>query len=250
MSKFVHGWKPDLPDHRDFQYVPSKVKDFPRRIDLRDGCPPVYDQGTLGSCTANAINACIQFEQLQKKDPDAFMPSRLFVYYNEREMEGTVMTDSGAMIRDGIKSVNKIGVCKEKTWPYNINKFATKPPAKAYEEALNYKSLVYASVQQDLNSVRMCLMSGDTFVFGFSVYSSFDEGDVAKTGIMRMPSKYEKLLGGHAVLAVGYDDDKQHIIVRNSWGTDWGDRGYFYMPYEFFFTNLTSDFWSIKDVAI
>ena len=250
MKDLKFGWKPDLPDQRDFQYKAAPLKTLPPIIDLRKNCPPVYDQGSLGSCTANAIAAAVQFNQMKKRDPDTFMPSRLFIYYNERLMEGTVKYDSGAMIRDGIKSVNKQGVCKETTVPYITTRFTIKPPINAYKEAIKYRTLVYSAVSQDITSVKECLASGDVFVFGFAVYSSFVTPIVANTGIMPVPKYRETLLGGHAVTCVGYDDTKQWLICRNSWGIGWGDKGYFYMPYAFFFTNQTTDFWSIKDVMI
>src|SRR6202171_5535853 len=125
-----YGWAPDLPDHRDHLYsAPQPVlAKLPPKKNLQSGCPPVYDQGQLGSCTANAIGGAIQFTQMQEKLATIFMPSRLFIYYNERVIEGTVASDSGAQIRDGIKSVNQQGDCSEDLWPYDISKFADQPP--------------------------------------------------------------------------------------------------------------------------
>ena len=250
MKKQTYSWKPDLPDQRDFLYEAKAVLTLPKSVDLRPTCPTVYDQGQLGSCTGNAIAGALQFEQIKKKDPTPFTPSRLFIYYNERVIEGTVKQDAGAMIRDGMKSVHNQGACKETTWPYIINKFKTKPIVKAYNEGLKYKTVVYSSVLQDQNSVKQCLANGDVIVFGFTVYESFESAEVAKTGIVPMPKTTEQMLGGHAVVAVGYDDDKKWVICRNSWGPLWGDKGYFYMPYDYFFSKLTSDFWVINDVQI
>lgn len=249
MSKFKRkGWVRDIPDQRDFKYIASKSKKLQTSIDLRPGCPPVYDQGNLGSCTANAIAAALEFDR-KKQSLQDFTPSRLFIYYNERVMEGTVKSDSGAAIRDGIKSVNNLGDCPEKSWPYNIKKFASKPSKSCYTNALKYKSVVYSSVSQDLFSMKSCLASGYPIVFGFTVYDSFESDTVAKNGIVPMPSKSEKTLGGHAVMAIGYDDAKQWFICRNSWGDSWGDKGYFYMPYAYLTNkNLSSDFWTIKTV--
>ena len=247
-----YGWKPDLPDHRDFTYsVKRTLTTLPEKVDLRPNCPPVYDQGELGSCTGNAIAGAIEFEQIKKKDPKPFIPSRLFIYYNERLLEGTVNQDSGAQIRDGMKTVNLQGACTEKTWPYVISKFKNKPATKAYTEALNYQTKVYSRVNQDLNSLKGCLASGDPFVFGFSVYESFESDEVAQTGIVPMPTTTESPLGGHAVLCVGYDNKTKRFIVRNSWGSNWGIKGYFTIPYEYLTNpNLASDFWVIKDVEI
>ena len=230
--------------------VEAPLETLPPVVDLRAGCPPVYDQGQLGSCVGNGVAAAIEFEQIKEKDPNYFTPSRLFVYYGARLIENTVKSDSGAQIRDGIKVVVNSGVCKETTWPYDIIKFTKKPTATAYKEALKYKALVYSAVVQDQNSVKQCLANGDVIVFGFTVYSSFESQAVATTGIMPMPAPNEKVLGGHCSVVVGYDDTKQMMIIRNSWGSGWGDKGYFYMPYNFFFSNLTSDFWSIKKVMI
>ena len=227
----TYSWKPDLPDHRDFIYkVDLSGITLPTNVDLSTKCPPVYDQGQLGSCTGNAIAGSIEYEQIKKNDPNPFVPSRLFIYYNERLLEGTVKSDSGAQIRDGMKVVNSQGVCNEITWPYNIAKFKTKPSAKAYAEGKKYTTKVYARVPQDLISLKTCLAAGDPFVFGFTVYSGFESPTVAQTGVLNMPGPSETVLGGHAVLCVGYDDKTQRFLVRNSWGVDWGLKGYFTMP--------------------
>src|SRR5262249_25089308 len=158
------------------------------------------------------------------KTPD-FVPSRLFIYYNEREMEGTVSSDAGAQIRDGIKSVSERGDCPETQWPYEIDKFADRPTAGCYKSAFKYKAVAYQRLVQNLNQMKGCLASGFPFVFGFSVYESFESELVAKTGNAPLPGAGEQLLGGHAVMAVGYDDSHQWFYVRNSWGTDWGMDG-------------------------
>jgi len=246
MSKY--GWKRDLPDFRDYIYEPPKqmLLKLPVKINLHSKFPSVYNQGALGSCTANAIGAAFEFELLKQKLTD-FIPSRLFIYYNERVMESSVSIDSGAQIRDGIKSISKKGVCHETSWPYIISKFKNKPGDKCYEEALQNQLISYHSLNNDLMTMKSCLADGYPFVFGFSVYDSFEGADVAKTGKVKMPLKTEHLLGGHAVCAVGYDDAIKRFIVRNSWGSTWGKEGYFTMPYEYL-TNakLASDFWTIR----
>ena len=246
-----YGWKPDLPDHRD-QIMPSLLSGsgpLPAAVDLRAFCPPVYDQGNLGSCTANAIGAALEFDQIKQKLKGVFVPSRLFIYYNERVIEGTVKQDAGAMIRDGMKTVAQQGAPHETLWPYVITSFAKKPPASVYTDAAKYPALVYRSVPQDITSLKSCLASGFPIVFGFTVYSGFESPDVAKTGQLNLPTPTETVLGGHAVLAVGYDDATQRFLIRNSWGTSWGLQGYFTMPYAYMTnTRLASDFWTITAV--
>jgi C1A family cysteine protease len=243
-----YGWQPDLPDHRDFSYAAPRavLRKLPSKTDLRPACPQVYDQGQLGSCTANAIGAAFEFELMKQRVPD-FMPSRLFIYYNERAMEGAVDSDSGAQIRDGIKSVNQLGVCPEKMLPYDITTFTTKPSRKCYTEALKHQVLSYERVLRNLNQIRGCLADGFPMVFGFSVYESFESEVVAKTGKLNMPKMNEASMGGHAVVAVGYNDAQKRIIVRNSWGSKWGLSGYFTMPYDYLMNdNLSDDFWTIR----
>jgi C1A family cysteine protease len=234
-----YGWIPDLPDQRDFTYaVPAQMAmAMPPSVDLRRKCPPVYDQGHLGSCTANAIGAALEYDMMKQK-LHAFTPSRLFIYYNERFIEGTVPHDAGAMIRDGIKSVASQGACPEgnlgdppPAWPYDISKFAQKPPPSCYQEARKLRAITYHSVTQNLADMKGCLAEEFPFVFGFTVYQSFESPAVARTGKVPMPRPGERVMGGHAVMAVGYDDARRVFICRNSWNRSWGDAGYFYMPY-------------------
>jgi C1A family cysteine protease len=243
-----YGWIPDVPDQRDHLYAvpPQYLTELPATADLRAKCPPVYDQGQLGSCTANAIAGAIEFDRMKQKLSD-FVPSRLFIYYNERVIEGTVGIDSGAMIRDGIKSVASQGVCPEAEWPYVISKFTRKPPAKAYKDAKLDRAVQYQSIVQDINQMKGCLASGYPFIFGFTVYESFESPEVARTGHAPMPRFGERAVGGHAVMAVGYDDARQWFVVRNSWGAGWGMKGYFTMPYAYLLQGgLSQDFWTIR----
>jgi len=246
-----YGWIPDQPDQRDHLYAvpPQYLTALPARTDLRAKCPPVYDQGQLGSCTANAIGGALEFDRIQQKLPP-FVPSRLFIYYNERVIEGTVRSDSGAQIRDGIKSVASQGACPEPEWPYVISKFAVKPPARAYKDAALDRAVSYQSIVQDLNQMKGCLASGFPFVFGFTVYESFETTVVAKTGHAPMPGWAERPVGGHAVMAVGYDDSSGWFIARNSWGPGWGMKGYFTLPYAYLIQpGLSSDFWTVRLVG-
>ncbi len=246
-----YGWNPDIPDGRDLMYAapPEVVTQLPTQVDLRPQCPPVYDQGQLGSCTANAIGGALEFDQI-KEGQQPFTPSRLFIYYNEREIEGTVDSDSGAQIRDGVKSVNQQGAPPETDWPYDITKFTEKPPQPAYDHAAQHKAILYQRLTQVLGQLKGCLASGFPFVFGFVVYESFESQEVASTGQAPLPQAGEKQLGGHAVLAVGYDENQQRFIVRNSWGPGWGMEGYFTMPYPYLLQQtLSSDFWTIRSVS-
>eukprot|EP00446_Apocalathium_sp_SHHI-4_P029022 CAMPEP_0177237876 /NCGR_PEP_ID=MMETSP0367-20130122/46229_1 /TAXON_ID=447022 ORGANISM="Scrippsiella hangoei-like, Strain SHHI-4" /NCGR_SAMPLE_ID=MMETSP0367 /ASSEMBLY_ACC=CAM_ASM_000362 /LENGTH=289 /DNA_ID=CAMNT_0018688897 /DNA_START=64 /DNA_END=933 /DNA_ORIENTATION=+ len=245
------GWQRDLPDFRDkILALPEHNKSkLPPQVDLRPAEHfEIYDQGHLGSCTANAIGAAFHYALVKEGITD-FRPSRLFIYYNERAMEGSEGTDAGAMIRDGIKSVHKIGVCSESEWAYDIEKFTVQPPSSAYTQAANEKASEYARVPQTLADMKACINEGFPFVFGFMVFSSFMTEQVKSSGYMTMPSLYDSLLGGHAVTAFGYDDEKKHFIIRNSWGEEWGDKGYFYMPYDYIsHPLLVQDPWTIQFV--
>jgi C1A family cysteine protease len=247
-----YGWVRDLPDTRDYLYAAPLfrfAKGLPASVNLTSKCPPVYDQGQLGSCTANGIAGAIAFD-LKKQKRRGFTPSRLFIYYNERVVEGTVGQDAGAQIRDGIKSVATLGAPPETDWPYIEDKFAARPPAAAYADARKNLASRYYRVVQSLPQFKGCLAEGYPFVFGFTVYESFESQAVANSGVAPMPASHEKMLGGHCVLAVGYDDAKRVFICRNSWGKGWGKKGYFTFPYEYLTSaNLASDFWTIRAIA-
>jgi len=244
------GWIPQLPDYKDYQLSLSEaeVTNLPQLIDLRSGCPPVYDQLTLGSCTGQAWAGIDEFVKMKQKQA-YFTPSRLFIYYNERLLEGTVKRDSGAQLRDGIKTLIKQGVCPETEWPYIVKKFKTKPCKKCYKDALKNEVIQYLAVTPVENQFKGCLAAGYPFVFGFTVYSSFMTDQVAQTGIMPMPGVNDSVMGGHAVMAVGFDNVNKWYIIRNSWGEGWGEKGYFYMPFDYMHNNnLCSDFWTIRSV--
>lgn len=242
-----YGWVPDRPDNRDKLYaaIAAPPKKLPPSVDLRSQCPPIENQGQLGSCTANALVGNLEFLENKCGQPFSDL-SRLFIYYNERAMEGTVNSDAGAMIRDGVKSLVHQGVCSEEQWPYNIAKFAQKPATACYQAALNRQVTSYHRILS-LQQMRMCLAEGYPFVFGFSVYEGFESDTVAKTGKLNLPKPTERQLGGHAIMAVGYNDSTKRLLIRNSWGTDWGLKGYFTMPYNYAAnTNLADDFWTIR----
>ncbi|MCV7103813.1 C1 family peptidase [Mycobacterium palustre] len=254
------GWRPQLPDARDLMYMPRFKGLPPAEYDLRPSMPAVYDQGQLGSCTGNAIAGAMEYERDRQGLSD-FVPSRLFIYYNERALEGTVSSDAGAVIRDGIKVVNKQGVCAEALWPYDIGVFTVKPPKRCYVAAKKDRAVQYEAIRT-LGDLKDAIASNFAVVFGFTVYESFESQAVAETGVLPMPKQGEATVGGHAVLAVGYSNPKGHLIVRNSWGPSWGDHGYFYMPYQYLTGSkdspdrspingayLASDFWAIQMVS-
>lgn len=253
MSPHKLGWVPDRPDRRDFLFsVPRYIK-LPPSVDLRKSgyMPPIVDQGQLGSCTANAIAGAFEFD-LAKQALADFKPSRLFIYYNERVLEGTIQSDAGAMIRDGFKTIARQGVCSESVWSYAIQRFADKPSPASYNAAVANKAVKYRAVKQLAYSLKYVVAQGFPVVVGFSVYESFESDQVANNGIVPLPSAGESQLGGHAVCVVGYEKlgKVPYFICRNSWGKGWADAGYFYLPEKYLADpNLAADFWTVQAVS-
>jgi C1A family cysteine protease len=240
------GRKPDEPDPRDLHLPPMAHlgvgAPLPSSVDVFAGLTlPVYDQGTLGSCTANAgvlyrRFLAQRFSQYSAPDIDL---SRLFLYYQERKLEGTVHEDSGAQIRDTFKTMAKIGVCAESLDAYVASGFADESRNDTHVEIENaalYRIGAYHRVS-DVDRARSCLASGYAIELGFTVYESFESID--SSGVMPMPRASEGVLGGHAVVIRGYDDEltrnglRGYFAVQNSWGPEWGARGGFLMPYAF-----------------
>jgi C1A family cysteine protease len=261
-----YGWVKDAPDSRDHPRIvaPEELASVPVSVDLSTdpNMPPVYDQQQIGSCTANAIAAAFEYD-LRRQGLTDFMPSRLFIYYNERAMEGTVDSDSGAQIRDGIKSIAQQGLVPESEWPYDGapansdgswpagHLAAKRPPAALYAEAAGDEAVQYLAVTQQADQIKAVLAAGDPVVFGFTVYASFESDAVAQSGDAPMPAPGEQEVGGHCVVCVGYDDARGVWICRNSWGTGWGKGGYFTLPYAYLTDgNLASDFWTVKQVTV
>src|SRR6185437_8358062 len=245
-----YGWKPSLPDLRD-HIADSSELPILDEVDPRTDLPDVFDQGHLGSCTANAVAAAVVYDaKLNVSDPGVL--SRLWIYYYGRKLEGAPADqDTGAFGRDGLKVCNKMGVPLEKDWPYDITQFSVQPPASLDAEAAQHKISNYRVVPRNLDSMKAVLSNRQTIAFGFSVYQSFESDEVAKTGIVPMPTRGEKALGGHEVLLVGYlKDEPNYGLVRNSWGADWAIKGYFLMPWAYFLdTHLSSDFRTIRRAA-
>lgn len=229
--------KPDKPDIRDFRFKahPAALTSYlPSLVDLRSKMSPVVDQGNLGSCTANALASGLR-EYLMLANGESYVPlSRLYLYWHERELEGTIDYDSGAYLRDGMKVLLNNGVAAEKYFPYIENTFKNRPSADAEANACRYKiNGYYRAILMD--ELKSALANGMPVALGIYIYASFMTDSVAAAGNVPVPdTSTEMLYGGHAVLAVGYDDAAQHVICRNSWGTEWGDDGYFYLPYAYF----------------
>lgn len=256
------GWKRDLPDPRDHVYSAPLgfLQALPPIIDLQPAFA-IYDQGRIGSCTANALAGAVQYDRLKTGLNPNFVPSRLFIYYNERVMEGDPAGDGGAQLRDGIKSLQQQGVCPEPEWPYDDtpapfeggpfpvgSKPATQPPQTCYNDAANYVITSYQRLNQNLSQLQGCLAAGYPFAFGISVFDGWYKQTPHPT-VIPVPAQSDAVIGGHAILCVGYDNSKSLFKIRNSWGPNEGENGYFYMPYAYVTEpTLASDFWVINAV--
>lgn len=240
------GWRPDGPDHRDYYLVLPRMI-LPDSVDLRDGCPKVKDQLSLGSCVPNAVSTALEYDAMKQKLGNIFAPSRLFLYYGARTIEHTEQEDSGSTVRDGLKSAAKFGYCSEVEWPYDVSKYKTKPSEQVYHDAKPYRGIQYQRVVQYLASLQTCLANGFPFVFGITVYESFMSVD--SDGIVPLPAKTENILGYHCLIGLGYQQAGQHFVVQNSWGEKWGDKGYAYFPYAYLTdADLSASFWMVTHV--
>ena len=259
-----YGVIPQEADGRDFKAAIFEAAALPDKVDLRYKCPPVFDQGSLGSCTANAGAGAYMMLAGEKEGL-----SRLFLYYQERVLEGTVSEDAGATMRSIGKALNKFGICSEPLWPYITDKFDDDPPDKADTDAAGRKISAYRSISGIEGIKKYLAAKEQPVMIGIQVYESFESEAVAKTGVVPAPDTgKDELLGGHAVLIVGYDDNFNkkaggflpcllgklfetakekdgYFIFRNSWGADWGDGVYGYMPYSFV-KKHAFDFWVIE----
>lgn len=268
------GWLPDIPDRRDYHEGTGEIQamlkkvgvanadavKLPTKVDLTQWCSPIEDQESLGSCTANAGVALAEFFQRKAfgKHVDA---SRLFLYKATRNLMD-VSGDTGAYLRSTMKAMVLFGVPPEETWPYEIGDFDIEPSAYCYAYASNYQAIDYyrldppGSSPDDVQQrIWANLHAGMPAMFGFSVYSSIDQA--SKSGKIPFPSDQDSLEGGHAVVAVGYDDKMKirhkqagftsvgAYLIRNSWGTNWGKNGYGWLPYEYVTEGLADDWWSL-----
>ncbi len=248
-----YGWNPDSLDHRDhsFKATASQVRKLPPVIDWRGTfAPPVMDQRNAGSCTGCSASKAYEF--ISRKQQLPFKGSALFAYWNARYYIDTTHYDSGAEIRDAIKGLNEFGLSPEKTWAYSMNRVLRKPTKTAFTQALDHQTISYERIYQslgknDLNSIKSALALCCPVVFGFSVFPSFDR--IGRSGRMPLPSIKEAPLGGHAVFAVGYSDRSRCLLIQNSWGSNWGAKGFFWMPYDFVENpDYCDDFWKLEMV--
>jgi C1A family cysteine protease len=249
-----YGWiRSNQPSPHPLYCVPDEhfdLANLPTSVDLEPLCPLPYDQLQLGSCTANALAALWEFLRM-KAEATPVVPSRLMIYYGERAIEGTISTDSGAIIDDGIDFLTHKGVAPEPLWPYDQAKFAINPPPSVWGAAWSQRLIDPVTIApNDILAIKSRLAQGYPVAFGFVAYPELEGDKVAITGILDMPTPGEQPIGGHAVLIVGYNEATQEFKVRNSWGPKWGLAGYFLMPYAYTSNaDLASDFRSASSAS-
>lgn len=238
-----YGWMPDLADNRDEFYSPPKMASLPDKFDLSGQMPEIYNQKKLGSCVAQSLSALLQQEELKLYGKVITIPSRLFIYYNQRSILDTVESDSGATIRSGMKALENFGYPNEEFWPYEPSQFKVKPPRIAYRYGALNKITKYQRIKNNLNVLKSTIVAGKAFVFGFVVYPNFEN---LVGNILEVPNSNESSMGGHCVVAIGYDDSDETFLVRNSYGKNWKLNGHFKMKYEYITKpELTADFWTL-----
>jgi hypothetical protein len=256
IEQFNSGCNKQKVDPRDRIYKPKLIHWTELdNIDLRSGCPPVRNQLHIGSCTAFASTALFDFVR-RKNNLVKWTPSPLFTYYATRLADNTVEEDNGATVRNALKSTVRDGVAMERTWPYIPNKFTERPTQEAWDNAEKHQTLEYLVID-DFNKDAWlnCLNDGYPFIFGLNLYSSFfDPIFTMLGGFMQEPDRdNEKFVGGHCMMAVGYlknHNNKEYLIVQNSWGTNWGDSGFCYIPLSYIMSNDSFDFWTIRTTEV
>lgn len=244
ISRHVGGWIPDRPDHRDLIFRLDARASSPDVVDNIDLCPRVEDQGNLGSCVGCAWTSGGEF--LGKRlGLVARNFSRLQAYLNARKLGGfPVDSDTGAYVRDGAKAAVKFGFCPESLWPYDVLKFAIEPPLEAREAALRHQVTAYSRCLT-LATIRQAIADRYPVVGGFAVPETVLSEECERTGRIKFPGPSDSIIGGHAVLFIGYDNNKRLLKFQNSWGESWGQAGYGYLPYRFVWSRLATDFWTI-----
>lgn len=223
--------KPSLPDDRDYIYRSSETKVIKERVDLREWDTIVESQNSLSSCSSNALTNAYEMN-VNIKYPEYFTHlSRLFIYYNTRSEYGTLEIDEGMYLRDGLKSIAKFGICSEELWPYDVEKFNVRPTDECYEDAKKRKILKYQKLTSTYYITEV-LNHNKPVVFGMEIYDSFMELN-ERISTVSFPSRKEKSLGGHAMCMVGYDLRKRLFLAKNSFGSNWGDNGYCWIPFDY-----------------
>jgi len=210
----------------------------------------VYDQLHLNSCSANALAAALRFDEIKEGRSHLPEPSRLFIYFNERDREHVVNHNVPVSLRDGYHSLAHQGACPERLWPYHVRRFRRRPTPRCYTAAKRHMAIEYYRIRRAFSHLLGCLADHHPFVLGLAIHRSFLTRRVRRTGIVPVPGRRDAFVGGHAVVAVGYLHARRLLIFRNSWGEDWGDRGYGYLPYDFLTSSaLTWDFWTMRRVS-
>lgn len=244
-----YGCRRDTRDPRDHEFKLKAVRatPLPPAMDHRRYMPPVQTQGDLGSCVANALTSALRWHVNLSGGPDTAL-SRLQAYYFTREIEHTVDSDAGCEIRNAVKAVKKYGVANESLWPYDESKYKVRPPKAVLDKSWMWSALTYERVTVNVRSIKEALCLGPV-IFGVTLFSSFEGEDVERTGVVPMPDvETEGMVGGHAMLLVGYGQRRGYYTVANSWGPEWGDEGYCYMPEKYVAsTDFGGDYWMVQN---
>ncbi len=247
----AYGWQKSPIDPRN---VVTEVSDVelafsPAEVDPRTWAPEAENQLQLGACTANAYEGLAEMWRIVMGLP-VFLGSRLFTYWQERDREGTTSTDSGAIGHDAFKNGVKVGSPRESFWPYDISRFAEQPSPAAYAQAAEGRIASYSHPTASESVFKALFARRQGVAFGFTVYSEFESEQVAATGIVPMPAVGAEEVGGHEVVACGYlAKYPEYVLVRNSWGPDWGLYGYFLMPWSYILSHALSGDWRTIDLV-